>query len=108
VVGLAARRTHLPAQLSGGERQRVALARALVGRPRLLLADEPTGALDTEASAEVLALLAALSRQHGTTVLLVSHEPAAATHADRTVHIRDGRIVGDAPLSPAPLRGARG
>jgi putative ABC transport system ATP-binding protein len=108
-VGLCARRSHLPAQLSGGERQRVALARALVGHPRLLLADEPTGALDSEASADVLQLLTALSRQQGTTVLLVSHEADAAGHADRTVRIRDGRIVGDpppAPLSPAPRLGA--
>ena len=100
-VGLEHRRTHLPSQLSGGERQRVALARALVGNPRLLLADEPTGALDSEASREVLALLTARSREHGTTVLLVSHEPAAAGYADRTERILDGRISGRARPRPA-------
>ena len=110
-VALDERLAHLPAELSGGERQRVALARALVGRPRLLLADEPTGALDSEASTQVLELLAARSREHGTTVLLVSHEPDAARHADRVVRIRDGRITGAAPsaaLSPALRPGADG
>jgi putative ABC transport system ATP-binding protein len=92
-VGLEHRRTHLPSRMSGGERQRVALARALVGNPRLLLADEPTGALDSEASREVMALLTARSREHGTTVLLVSHEPAAAAYADRVERIADGRIA---------------
>ena len=109
-VGLAARRTHLPAQLSGGERQRVALARALVNRPRLLLADEPTGALDTAAGVQVMELLDRLRRLHGTTVLLVSHQPEAALHADRTIAIRDGRIVpADAPPptpAPPPAAGA--
>ena len=110
-VALDERLGHLPAELSGGERQRVALARALVGRPRLLLADEPTGALDSDASAQVLELLAARSRDRGTTVLLVSHEPDAARHADRVVHIRDGRIAEAQPsaaLSPAPPPGADG
>ena len=96
-VGLAERRTHLPTQLSGGERQRVALARALVGRPRLLLADEPTGALDTAAGLQILELLDALRRRHGMTVLLVSHQPEAAACADRTIAIRDGRIVAGVP-----------
>jgi putative ABC transport system ATP-binding protein len=91
-VGLEHRRTHLPSQMSGGERQRVALARALVGHPRVLLADEPTGALDSEAGRETLALLAARSREHGMTVLLVSHEPVAAAYADRIERIVDGRI----------------
>ncbi len=94
-VGLHERGTHLPAELSGGERQRVALARAMVGRPRLLLADEPTGALDSVASAEVMELLHALSRRTGTTVLLVSHEPEAALQVDRTLRMRDGRLVSD-------------
>ena len=110
-VALDERLAHLPAELSGGERQRVALARALVGRPRLLLADEPTGALDSEASTQVLELLAARSREHGTTVLLVSHEPDAARHADRIVCMRDGRITGADPsaaLSPALRPGADG
>jgi predicted ABC-type transport system involved in lysophospholipase L1 biosynthesis ATPase subunit len=86
-AGLEQRRTHLPSQMSGGERQRVALA--LVAR--LLLADEPRGALDSDASCEVLALLTARLREHGTTVLPVSHEPAAAAYADRTERMVDGR-----------------
>jgi len=94
-VDLDGRLTHRPGQLSGGERQRVALARALVGHPKLLLADEPTGALDSAASTEVLGLLAALSRRSGTTVLLVSHELDAARHVDRVVTMRDGTIVGE-------------
>ena len=92
-VGLEHRRTHLPTQLSGGERQRVALARALVVRPRLLLADEPTGALDSAASRQILALLAARSREHGMTVLLVSHESEARAHADRVLRMVDGRLA---------------
>lgn len=99
-VGLEERRTHLPSQLSGGERQRVAIARAMVGRPRLLLADEPTGALDSAASDEVLKLLAELSARHGTTVLLVSHEPEAERHVGRVVRMRDGRLA--AIPGPAP------
>jgi ABC-type lipoprotein export system ATPase subunit len=96
-VGLDARRTHRPAQLSGGERQRVALARALACEPRLLLADEPTGALDSESGAEVLELLTRLSRRHGVTVLLVSHDPLALTRADRVLELRDGRLVAGQP-----------
>jgi ABC-type lipoprotein export system ATPase subunit len=92
-VGLSERRDHRPQQLSGGERQRVALARALVCAPRLLLADEPTGALDSVSAREVLILLARLSRRHGATVLLVSHEPAAKRHADRVLELRDGRLT---------------
>ena len=95
-VGLEHRLGHRPAELSGGERQRVAIARALVGRPRLLLADEPTGALDSEASARVMDLLATLRRRHGMTVVLVSYDPLAVAQADRVVTLRDGR------LSPAP------
>jgi putative ABC transport system ATP-binding protein len=108
-VGLEARRTHLPGQLSGGERQRAAIARAIVGRPRLLLADEPTGALDSAAGMQVLELLRRLCRERGMTVLLVSHDPAAAGFADRVLHLRDGCIVGadGAPgSSPALQPGA--
>ncbi len=94
-VGLRERGTHLPGELSGGERQRAALARAMVGRPRLLLADEPTGSLDSASSAHVLELLHGLSRRTGTTVLLVSHESEAATHADRILRMRDGALVAD-------------
>ncbi len=106
-VGLSERTTHLPGELSGGERQRVAIARAMVGRPRLVLADEPTGALDSVASEEILDLLNSLAREHGTTVLLVSHEPDAQRHVHRVLHLRDGRLVSDGPgaASPAPSPG---
>ena len=117
-VSLGERGGHLPTQLSGGERQRVAIARALVGEPRLLLADEPTGALDSVAGAEVLELIAALRRARGMTVLLVSHQPDAAAFADRVLRLRDGRIVDDAGpvagrasapvVSPAPRPDAAG
>jgi ABC-type lipoprotein export system ATPase subunit len=107
-VGLDERRDHLPSELSGGERQRVALARALVGRPRLLLADEPTGALDSEASAQVLELLARIQASRGMTVLLVSYDPAAAGHANRRFRMRDGVIVAEdaREISPASPLGA--
>jgi len=96
-VGLGERRTHRPTELSGGERQRVAIARAIVGGPRLLLADEPTGALDSTAAAQTLELLTSLCRGDGTTVLLVSHERDAAQHVDRILRLDDGRIVGEEP-----------
>jgi putative ABC transport system ATP-binding protein len=89
-VGLAGRAEDRPEQLSGGERQRVALARAIVHRPRLLLADEPTGALDRRAAAEVLDLLAALRDEDGTTVIVVSHDPELGGRADRQVVLGDG------------------
>jgi putative ABC transport system ATP-binding protein len=92
-VGLAARTDHLPSQLSGGERQRVAVARALANRPRLLLADEPTGALDSDSSRRVLDLLAALSARYGMTMLVVSYDPEVGRHADRTLRMADGRII---------------
>ena len=109
-VGLAERGDHLPSQLSGGERQRVAIARALIGEPRLLLADEPTGALDSEASAEVLALLRDLRDRHGMTVLLVSHDRDAAGYADHLLVLRDGRLVRDEHVTrstraPQPVAG---
>ena len=92
-VGLAERVDHLPSQLSGGERQRVAVARALANRPRLLLADEPTGALDSESSRRVLDLLASLGERHGMTMLVVSYDPEVGHHADRTLRMADGRIL---------------
>jgi len=92
-VGLADRAGHLPSELSGGQRQAVALARALANRPRLLLADEPTGALDSDSAARALDLLASMREIHGMTVLVVSHDTAVAQRADRVVHLVDGRIA---------------
>jgi putative ABC transport system ATP-binding protein len=94
-VGLADRQHHYPSQLSGGEQQRVALARAFVHRPALLLADEPTGNLDSRTGAGVLEILLRLRRDHGTTLVLVTHDEAVAALADRQVHLRDGQIVED-------------
>ncbi|MFO0566564.1 MAG: ABC transporter ATP-binding protein [Polyangiaceae bacterium] len=94
-VGLADRVHHTPAQLSGGQQQRVAIARALVTNPPLLLADEPTGNLDTKTSHEVLALLQALSLDHGITVVIVTHEADIAACARRIITVRDGRIFRD-------------
>lgn len=96
-VGLAERVGHMPWQLSGGQQQRVALARALVTRPRLLLADEPTGNLDSHTSEEVLGLLAELHRDDQLTVLLVTHDPDIAACTRRVVILHDGRIVYDKP-----------
>ena len=93
-VGLGNRLDHRPNQLSGGQRQRVAVARALVGEPSLLLADEPTGNLDSRTSAEIMALFDALHAQ-GQTVVVVTHEPDIAAHCHRTVRIGDGRVVED-------------
>jgi putative ABC transport system ATP-binding protein len=94
-VGLAHRLEHYPGQLSGGEQQRVALARALVARPRLVLADEPTGNLDGETGRQVIALLFDLARRHGTTLILITHDHALAESCDRIVRLTDGRIIED-------------
>jgi putative ABC transport system ATP-binding protein len=95
-VGLEDRRTHRPAELSGGQQQRVAVARALVTKPAVVFADEPTGNLDSKASADVLALLRQAVDDFGQTVVMVTHDPAAAAHADRLITLQDGRIVNDA------------
>jgi putative ABC transport system ATP-binding protein len=94
-VGLGDRLDHYPVQLSGGEQQRVALARAFMGRPPLLMADEPTGNLDTTNGAHVLELLLDLNRREGTTLVLVTHDSALAQHADRIVTLRDGVVISD-------------
>lgn len=93
LVGLAGREHHLPRQLSGGQQQRVAIARALVNRPGLLLADEPTGALDTRTSQEIMGLLQRLHREHGLSVIIVTHEADIAYHCQRIVRLSDGLLV---------------
>ena len=103
-VGLVDRDGSAPSQLSGGQQQRVAIARALVNRPALLLADEPTGNLDTRTSLELLALLQKLNRQQGITVVLVTHEPDIASYAGRVVTFRDGRTLSDLRQTPAVAR----
>jgi putative ABC transport system ATP-binding protein len=95
-VGLVGRADHYPSQLSGGEQQRVAIARALALRPPLVLADEPTGNLDSATGAQVIELLLALNREHGSTLLLVTHDEALAARGQRIVALRDGRVVGAA------------
>ena len=94
-VGLGERLTHRPDELSGGERQRIAIARALVFEPVVLLADEPTGNLDSQTGAEIIALLDNLHDEFGTTVVLVTHNDEAAAHCERKIAMRDGRIVSD-------------
>ncbi|HET9491523.1 MAG TPA: ABC transporter ATP-binding protein [Methylomirabilota bacterium] len=96
-VGLSDRAHHYPVQLSGGEQQRVALARAVALGPKLLLADEPTGNLDSATGAQIIELLLALNRERGSTLVFVTHDPALARHAGRVVRLRDGRIVNGQP-----------
>jgi putative ABC transport system ATP-binding protein len=94
-LGLGDRLTHRPAELSGGQQQRVAIARALIARPEVVFADEPTGNLDSRSGAEVLSFLRQSVRELGRTVIMVTHDPAAAAYADRVVLLADGRIAGD-------------
>ncbi|MFD6770724.1 ABC transporter ATP-binding protein, partial [Micromonospora chalcea] len=96
-VGLADRLHHRPAALSGGQQQRVAIARALATRPEVIFSDEPTGALDSRTAAEVLTLLRAVVDEHGQTVVMVTHDPIAASYADRVLVLADGAIVADLP-----------
>ena len=106
-VGLAHRLHHRPSEMSGGQQQRVAIARALATEPAIILADEPTGNLDTRSSEEIMDLFQKLNRERDITVVLVTHEPEIARHSDRIVHIRDGRISRDeivaAPISAPDL-----
>ena len=99
LLGLSKRMNHRPAELSGGEQQRVALARALVNKPAIVLADEPTGNLDTQNSDIVLGMLRQSNQELGQTVLMITHNPAAAAYGDRIIHMRDGEIV-DAEKDP--------
>ncbi len=102
-VGLGDRLTHRPGELSGGQQQRVAVARALAARPQIVFADEPTGNLDSHAGAEILAFMAQAARELGQTVVMVTHDPVAASYASRVVFLGDGRIV-DEMTEPTPER----
>jgi putative ABC transport system ATP-binding protein len=105
-VGLGDRMDHYPVQLSGGEQQRVALARAFILRPPIVLADEPTGNLDTTNGAHVLELLLNLNRTEGTTLVLVTHDPLLASYANRRITLRDGLIIAD-EINPTPAESSR-
>jgi len=101
IVGMGDRLHHRPNELSGGQQQRVAIARALAGSPALILADEPTGALDTRTSAEIMSILQRLNREQGLTVILVTHESDIAAYAERVLTMRDGLLIGDEPARAA-------
>ena len=107
LVGLTARRTHLPGKLSGGEQQRVAIARALVIEPAILLADEPTGNLDTAMGGQVLDLFGRLREELGVTLVVVTHDPAVAEQADRVIYLSDGRVEREETNRPSPIRPRR-
>jgi putative ABC transport system ATP-binding protein len=104
-VGLSDRGHNLPTQLSGGQQQRVAIARALINQPEILLADEPTGALDSRTSAEILSIFQQLNRTQHITIVLVTHSDEIAAYADRIIGFRDGLIVSDAPVAHPPEGG---
>ena len=103
MVGLQDRVDHHPSELSGGQQQRVAIARALVNDPAIVLADEPTGALDSKTGAEIIGLFQSLHKDFGQTVILVTHDPFIAHHTDRIIRLADGHIVSDAS-NPTPLK----
>ena len=105
-VGLAPRASHLPSQLSGGEQQRVSIARALVVGPRVILADEPTGNLDTKTGADIIELLVGLAAEHGTTIVVATHDTGLAARAPRRLAMRDGSLVKSADGDPAPASAA--
>jgi len=98
-VGLAGREEHQPSQLSGGQQQRVAIARSLVNDPSIILADEPTGALDSRTSIEIMAIFQQLNRQKGITMIVVTHDPDVATYSNRSIHFKDGRLQLDERLA---------
>jgi putative ABC transport system ATP-binding protein len=106
IVGLSDRMHHKPNQLSGGQQQRVAIARALVNDPAILLADEPTGNLDSKTGAEIIALFQKLHHEQGQTVLFVTHDPFIARHTDRIIHLADGKVVGDERVAEPLAAGA--
>ena len=107
LVGLAGREHSFPAQLSGGQQQRVAIARALINKPEILLTDEPTGALDSHTSAEIMSIFEELNRTQGITIVLVTHSDEVAAHADRVIGFRDGLVVSDAPVINSKKTGER-
>src|SRR5262249_29296729 len=100
-VGLAERSDHLPSHMSGGEQQRVAIARALSVEPRVVLADPPTGNLDSKTGGEIIELLASLAADHGSTVIVATHDPTLAARAPRRLAVRDGKLIGEAEAVPA-------
>jgi putative ABC transport system ATP-binding protein len=103
VVGLKDRVNHHPGELSGGQQQRVAIARALVNDPAILIADEPTGALDSKTGAEIMSLFQSLHQEYGQTIIMVTHDPFIARHTDRIIRLADGYIISDAP-NPNPIK----